>query len=78
MSSRFSNEGLMRIEDLLPSAPQPESQPPTPDHFVALPTPSLPLMQAIAMHALYQMAFEQAQADAKAATLRDRYEPKWN
>jgi hypothetical protein len=76
MSSRFSDEALMRIDDLLPSAPKP--QPPTPDQFVVLPTPSLPLMQAIAMHALYQMAFEQAQADARASERYERYEPKWN
>lgn len=74
--SRISSEAFMSIDDLLPSAPKP--QPPQADQFVMLPTPNLPLMQALAMQCLYQMAFEQAQADARAARQPARYEPGLN
>ena len=77
MSRRFTYEALMSSKDPTPTS-NATSGAPQADAFMMLPAAHLPVMQALAMQCLYQLAFEQAQSDARAAHGLARLEPSVN
>lgn len=74
MNRRTRKEALMQFDEAPPArATEVPANP-----ALAVPPHMLPTLQLLAMHAMYQMAFEQVERDLGASSPRSRPEPHWN